>query len=78
MANKTKRTQLVDLAQDAQALSATEMEQVQGGTSNLNLSKSNINAPAPTTTTTRITTVGTSTPVAAATTVKGSKSNTSE
>ena len=64
---KTKRTQLTDLPVAEQELTGQEMEQVQGGTSNLNLSKSNINiAPVP------------GTPLAAATTVKSSKSNSSE
>ena len=64
---KTNRTQLTDLPIAEQELTGQEMEQVQGGTSNLNLSKSNINlapAPAPL--------------LAAATTVKSSKSNSSE
>ena len=64
---KTNRTQIKDLAVAEQELTGQEMEQVQGGTSNLNLSKSNINlAPAP------------APPLAAATTVKSSKSNSSE
>lgn len=64
---KTNRTQLTDLPVAEQELTGQEMEKVQGGTSNLNPSKSNINiAPAP------------APPLAAATTVKSSKSNSSE
>ncbi|MFN7926964.1 MAG: hypothetical protein U0Y68_03305 [Blastocatellia bacterium] len=53
---KRNRTQLKDLAVNEQDLTAEEMTEVQGGTSNLNLSKSNINvAPPPSTTTTNAT-----------------------
>lgn len=73
---KPNRTQINDLKAAAQELAGRELAQVQGGATNLNSSRTN--PPLVVGTTTTVSSGVPPAPVAAATSVKSGKSNTSD